>query len=90
MADTTDAASHLRQGLRDRLSLVRFPRGGCRDVRHRPEPVPHHQRSEIIRKRSRMTQPTLKTVKAQAKALQQALETSGTSVSHAQSLELIA
>lgn len=37
-----------------------------------------------------MTQPTLKTVKAQAKALQQALETSGTSVSHAQSLELIA
>ena len=37
-----------------------------------------------------MTQPTLKTVKAQAKALQQALETSGTSVSDAQSLELIA
>lgn len=37
-----------------------------------------------------MTQPSLETVKAQAKALRQALEARGTPVSHAQSLELIA
>jgi hypothetical protein len=37
-----------------------------------------------------MTHPTLQTVKAQAKALRQALAASGISVSHAQSLELIA
>ncbi|RYG89896.1 hypothetical protein EU803_14830 [Loktanella sp. IMCC34160] len=37
-----------------------------------------------------MTQPSLETVKAQAKALRQALEAKGTAVSHAQSLELIA
>lgn len=37
-----------------------------------------------------MTQPSLETVKAQAKALRLALEAKGTVVSHAQSLELIA
>tara|TARA_R110002020_G_scaffold91174_1_gene221627 strand:- start:119 stop:550 length:432 start_codon:yes stop_codon:yes gene_type:complete len=37
-----------------------------------------------------MTQISLDTVKAQAKALRQALQAQGTSVSHAQALELIA
>lgn len=37
-----------------------------------------------------MTQPSLDTVKAQAKALRQALRARGTVVSHAQALELIA
>ena len=37
-----------------------------------------------------MTQPSLETVKAQAKALRQALRDSGTAVSHAQALELVA
>lgn len=37
-----------------------------------------------------MTQPSLDTVKAQAKALRQALQAGGTVVSHAQALELIA
>lgn len=37
-----------------------------------------------------MTQPSVETVKAQARALRQALEARGTPVSHAQSLELIA
>lgn len=37
-----------------------------------------------------MTQPSLETVKAQAKALRQALQAGGTVVSHAQALELIA
>ncbi|WP_422072410.1 glyoxalase superfamily protein [Tranquillimonas rosea] len=37
-----------------------------------------------------MTQPTLDTIKAQAKALRQALQARGTVVSHAQALELVA
>ncbi|MBL3587196.1 hypothetical protein JMM61_17715 [Rhodovulum sulfidophilum] len=37
-----------------------------------------------------MTQPSLETVKTQAKALRQALQAQGTAISHAQSLELIA
>lgn len=37
-----------------------------------------------------MTQPSLETLKAQAKALRQALDAKGTAVSHAQALELIA
>jgi len=37
-----------------------------------------------------MTQPSLETVKAQAKALRQALKADGTAISHAQSLELVA
>lgn len=37
-----------------------------------------------------MTQPSLETVKAQARALRQALQARGMPVSHAQSLELIA
>ncbi|MDQ0316813.1 glyoxalase superfamily protein [Amorphus orientalis] len=37
-----------------------------------------------------MTQPSLDTVKAQARALRQALEADGTPVSHARALELIA
>lgn len=37
-----------------------------------------------------MTQPSLDTVKAQAKALRQALQSKGTVISHAQALELIA
>ncbi|MFZ7092886.1 glyoxalase superfamily protein [Primorskyibacter sp. 2E233] len=37
-----------------------------------------------------MTQPTLETVKAQAKALRRALQAEGTAVSHARSLELVA
>lgn len=37
-----------------------------------------------------MTQPSLDAIKAQAKALRQALQTEGTVVSHAQALELIA
>lgn len=37
-----------------------------------------------------MTQPTLETVKAQAKALRQALQAEGTLISHARSLELVA
>lgn len=37
-----------------------------------------------------MTQPSLQSVKAMAKALRRALEAQGTMVSHAQSLELIA
>ncbi|PJE28121.1 hypothetical protein PSM7751_02039 [Pseudooceanicola marinus] len=37
-----------------------------------------------------MTQPSLETVKAQAKALRQALEAKGMAVSHAHALELIA
>ena len=37
-----------------------------------------------------MTQPSLDTVKAQAKALRQALQAGGTVITHAQALELIA
>lgn len=37
-----------------------------------------------------MTQPSLDTVKTQAKALRQALQAEGTAVSHAQALELVA
>ncbi|MBL3609650.1 glyoxalase superfamily protein [Rhodovulum sulfidophilum] len=37
-----------------------------------------------------MTQPSLGTVKTQAKALRQALQAQGTAISHAQALELIA
>ncbi|MCE8419744.1 hypothetical protein LZ190_13650 [Rhodovulum sulfidophilum] len=37
-----------------------------------------------------MTQPSLETVKTQAKALRQALQAQGTAISHAQALELIA
>ncbi|WP_121634736.1 glyoxalase superfamily protein [Tropicibacter alexandrii] len=37
-----------------------------------------------------MTQPSLETAKAQAKALRQALQASGSVISHAQALELIA